>query len=381
MTAQQRRPAHSVAPETPPRRRAEQRAQHPLLTLQRQAGNAAVTGAVRRRADGAGAGGVVQRELEMTGPGADVKAALALLRKASGLALTVGKKHVVKVSGKAQPPKSAALAARLTAILDDTGRTAKVKFGNDPDVSFGAFPTSADDPVQRLRIADFLALEKAVPGDGVAKLAHEIVENFEAQAQKDLHWEVAFEVSHKAALQAENTVLAELQAAYGESPSGDRWNTYPVSLKTPAPKGKKAGGTRVMHIEVHANDYVVTEPGAGAKGGPKITRVNPSSVGTWSVGGFGAKSAALPKGAAATLAAVAKELDADPTASVFIRACSDKSAAAAAVRWADLVQEGITDRMTTSDVIVKSWRRFHLADPIAGAKNAVQIIVRKPTKL
>ena len=39
-----------------------------------------------------------------------------------------------------------------------------------------------------------------MPGDGVAKLAHEIVENFEAQAQKDLHWEVAFEVSHKAAL-------------------------------------------------------------------------------------------------------------------------------------------------------------------------------------
>ena len=73
--------------------RAEQRAQHPLLALQRQAGNAAVAGAVHRRADGAGAGGVVQRELEMTGPGADVKAALALLRKASGLALTVGKKH------------------------------------------------------------------------------------------------------------------------------------------------------------------------------------------------------------------------------------------------------------------------------------------------
>ena len=356
-----------------------------MLALQRQAGNAAVAEVLQRRAATVPATGAVQRQLQMTGSSADVKAALALLRKASGLALSLNKKKLVVASGKAQPPKSAALAARLTAILDDTGRTAQIRFGNDPDVSFGAFPASPDDPVQRLNIADFLALEKAVPGDGVAKLIHEIVENFEAQAHRDLHWAVAFDVTHKVGLEAENTILAELQAAYGEAPSGDRWNTYPVSVKTPAApatKGKKAtaGRTRVMHIEVHANDYVVTEPGAGRKGGPKITRVAAAPVGSWAVGGFGAKSTAPPKGGAPTLAAVAKALDADPTASVWIRACSDKAAAAAAVRWAKLVQDGITGRMT-GDVIVKSWRRFHHAEPIRGAKNAVEIVVRRPAGL
>ena len=219
----------------------------------------------------------------------------------------------------------------------------------------------------------------------MAKLVHEIVENFEAQAQKDVHWAVAFEVSHKAALGAEDAVLAELQAASGEAPSGDRWNSYPVTLKrpvTPAAKGRRAagGGTRVVQVEVHANDYIVSESGAGPKGGPKIARVTAAPVGSWTVSGFGAKSRAVPKGAATALDAVAKTLDADPTASVMIRACSSKAAAAAAVRWAGVVQDGITGRMT-GDVIVKSWRRFHHAEPILGAKNAVQIVVRKPSKL
>ena len=89
----------------------------------------------------------------------------------------------VSVEGVPRPATSPALAAQLTTVIDDRTRTARVHVGpaTKPEHEIGAFPGDETTPTQHVFIDQVVALDRAVPGAGAAKLAHEITENFVAQ--------------------------------------------------------------------------------------------------------------------------------------------------------------------------------------------------------
>lgn len=347
---------------------------HPILWLQRAAGNRAVQAALAT----APANGPVQRQLMATGAPADITAMLTLLEPAAGLKLTHDRKSkFIAAAGAAVKPKSAELAARLQAIIGDPARTAWVELGQTQQgVWFGSFPTDTNRRVQQLRIDHFIALEQAVPGAGVATLAHEIVENYEAQAVPAADWGTAFDVTHEKAMAAETKILDELQAAHGQPRSGERLHTHIAVVKTPG-SGKQVS-ERTLHIEAHEVDYIVFEVvQAGRKEKMKVTRAPATSLGTWHCKGFTSRSRSVPKGSEPTLQKIADLLSKDPTASVVLRATADKASTAAAGIWYHVLQEGVRERMTDNSIL-RSWRRFSTRPATAGTSNDVEISVRRP---
>ena len=157
-----------------------------LARLQQQAGNAAVTAAV-------------QRQLEVDGQPNDIAKVLKMLETASGLTLKRDAKKRITVTGATGKSRSAELTKRLQTILSDPSRVARVSLGRTGDgVWFGKFP-GAPKGAQELRVDHILDLERAVPGAGVASLAHEIVENYEGQAIPASDWDTAHATVHPAA--------------------------------------------------------------------------------------------------------------------------------------------------------------------------------------
>jgi hypothetical protein len=310
---------------------------------------------------------------------ADVDAALKLLSVASGLKLQrdakTGLVSVVGTPGKATSPE---LASKLQAIIADPTRTARVAVGepeSDADW-FGAFPTDEKNPVQRVFIEQILALEKAVPGDGVATLAHEIAENFEGQKLiPQLGARMAMSPSHEVGLGVENKVLDELQTAAGQRLSGARLGDYTLAL--PA----KTGDHRILNVTIHQHEFVVIErvPAGGTKKKMKITRDPGADLGTWQLSGFGA-SAGLPKGAEATLRQVADIMSKEPAAAVLLQATADTNSASFAEKWLHAVTDGVVN-LTKDDPELRSWRRYGNDTTLAGSTNKVQITVRRPTSI
>ena len=359
---------HARAAARPERSRG--RVAHPIARLQRTAGNRAVLTALAMP--------TVQRQLKATGSNADITALLQLLQKAAGMTLTHdGKSKLVSAAGKPVKPLSAELASRLQAIIADTTRTAQVALGRTKEgVWFGEFPSDAAKRIQQLRIDHFLALEQAVPGAGVATLAHEIVENYEAQAVKAEDWGTAFDVTHEQAMVAETKILDELQAAHGQSRSGARLHTHIAVVPGTGKRGKPAD--RTLHIEAHEVDFILFEV-TQVRGRDKmnVTRAPAKSLGAWRCRGFTKESRSVPKGAEPTLQKIADLLSNDPTAAVVLRATADAKSTGAVPFWYHALEEAIRDRMA-EDVILRSWRRFNTRPATTGTPNQVEITVRRP---
>jgi hypothetical protein len=337
---------------------------HPILQLQRLAGNVAV-----------------QRGLKLDGSLAHVDALLALLNPASGLALSRDRaSKLVTAAGAAVKAKSPALAARLQAILADKSRVAMLRVDDKGQgIWFGKFPDSPDKPVQELRIDQLLALEKGVPGAGVATLAHEIIENYEAQARLTDDWSDVKHETHKGALTEEDTILGELQDALGQPRSGTRRLTFtavlPGSGHTPA---ERARTERNLKIETHDNDFVVYELGELGTGTiKKVLRAAADPLGSWRVPGFTAASAAIPKGSEATMQKVADLLSKDPTACVMLRPTADANAAPKTFDWCLQVERAIQQRML-DDPIRRSGERFSILPTTVAPTNAIDLTVRRP---
>ena len=350
-----------------------------LVQLQRTAGNAATVSVLRPLT------GVVpvQRRLAMTGTGADVATTLNLLTKASGLQLRRGRKAMVSVDGTPGRARSPSLAGQLTSIIDDDKRTAMVHVGpaTEQQQEIGAFPDDAKKPIQHVFIDQVLTLEKAVPGAGAAKLAHEITENFVAQpliAAGGLG-DFSFDPSHAAAVKVEDKVLAELQAEAGGPQSGRRMRDYIID----APNDRGRGPRRFIRAETHENDFILYEavPGA-AVGARRITRDAGTTVRTRELVGFGRRDIGLPTGADKVLQEIADLLSADTTAAVILQPISLAWSTMDAPLWPQLVTEGIQQLMTTSDVVARYDGRFsHHPVTKSGDYNGVQITVRRPSTL
>ena len=209
-----------------------------LVQLQQQAGNAAVTAAV-------------QRQLEVDGQPDDVAKVLKMLETASGLTLKRDRKKRVTVDrgcwqvpfgGADQaPPDDPVRPQPCRPGLARTERPRRRGSESSPTRPKGA---------QELRVDHILDLEKAVPGAGVASLAHEIVENYEGQAIPASDWDTAHATVHPAAVAASDAVLEQLQQSAGQAPSGARLNTYLAEVK-------QDGGEKTLRIGAHRNEFFV----------------------------------------------------------------------------------------------------------------------------
>ena len=246
----------------------------------------------------------------------------------------------------------------------------------------GAFPDDAKKPIQHVFIDQVLTLEKAVPGAGAAKLAHEITENFVAQpliAEGGLG-DFSFDPSHAAAVKVEDKVLAELQAEAGGAAVG----AAHAGLHHRRCRTSGAGGHgRFIRAETHENDFVLYEavPGA-AVGARRITRDAGTTVRTRELVGFGRRDIGLPIGADKVLREIADLLSADTTAAVILQPISLAWSTMDAPLWPQLVTEGIQQLMTTSDVVARYDGRFsHHPVTKPGDYNGVQITVRRPSTL
>jgi hypothetical protein len=314
---------------------------------------------------------MIQRRLIVTGDKADVRAMLGLLESASGLSLKHGVKSEVSITGLADKNPSFELANRLWAIIDDPKQDAEIHLGRTKaDVLFGEFPSDPSKPVQEIRIDHILALEKGAPGSGVAKLAHEIVENYEAHALTGFNWGVAFSASHEKAKTAENVIEGELG-----HPGAGR-TMFSVYLK---PGKGKAGFNR--WIEDRENYFLVWDENLKKNTFSNASRVPRVNVSTYTIDGFTSDSDTLPKGAAATIAALTADMKNNPTASALIQGFASVGGSPGdkvrlADEWTEMVQDKVIE--LTGDVLITNWRRFHRVGIPALTRNSVVITLDRP---
>lgn len=315
---------------------------------------------------------MIRRRLIATGDKADVKAMLTLLESASGLTLKHGAKGVVSITGLADKNPSFELATRLQKIIDDPKQDAEIHLGRkQAAVLFGAFPSDSTKLVQEIRIDHMLALERGAPGSGVAKLAHEIIENYEAHALTDYNWSVAFDASHDKAKRVEDLVEAELG-----HPGAGR-NMFAVYPKPG--KGKKNGFNRWIEDREH---YFLVWDQDRKKGtlsnARRVPRVN---ISTYTIDGFTAGSSILPKDAEAAIAALATDMKNIPMASALMKGFASVGGSGGdkvrlAEEWTEMVQDKVIE--LTGDVLVTNWRRFHRVGIPALTRNAVVITLDRP---
>ncbi|HJR75341.1 MAG TPA: DUF4157 domain-containing protein [Nitrospiraceae bacterium] len=312
---------------------------------------------------------LIQRRLIATGDKADVKVMLRLLESASGLILKHGAKKEISITGLADKHPSFELANRLWTIIDDPKQDAEIHLGRkQPNVLFGAFPPDLTKPVQEIRIDHILALEKGAPGSGVAKLAHEIVENYEAHALTGYNWSVALGASHEKAEMTEDLIEGELG-----HPGAGR-TMFPVFVK--AGKGKD-GFTR--WVEDRENYFLVWDQSdTTLSNARRVPRVN---VSTYTIEGWTAASDTLPDDARASIAALTADMKNNPTASALVQGFASIGGSRGdqirlADQWTEMVQDKVIE--LTGDVLITNWRRFHRVSIPALTRNSVVITLDRP---
>lgn len=260
---------------------------------------------------------MLQRRLIATGSQTEVNTFFSLVEPAIGLQLSrdPATNQIQAIGTRVDPATSPALRSILTRIMDDPAQNAEVNLGiAQPTVAVGAFPIPPDmtgSRVQRIDMDDILALEAGAPGNGVAKLAHEIRENYEGHAAAPIAGVNRFPAAHTQGVAAESRVAQDLvgpgnRVADVDMPIGS--NTF----------------TRIQDFENYylvfdltrnsaTNDFTVSN----ARRAPKVT------VSTHTVDSFITDSDAVPALGAATIAAAAASVAANPSSTVLIEGFTD----------------------------------------------------------
>jgi outer membrane protein OmpA-like peptidoglycan-associated protein len=258
---------------------------------------------------------LVQRRLIATGSHADIDAFMALIGPAIGLELEhdPATNAIRGVASLATPATSPALAATLTHIMDDAVQDAEVHMGRgQAGVAVGAFPAPPDltgGRVQQIDIDDVLQIEAGARGSGLAKIAHEIQENYHAHSFPVVAGTSRYPPSHREALASESAVAQELVGP------GNRVASVTV------PIGSNIS-TRVQDFENYFLVFDLTQVGTdfSVSNARQAPRVN---VATYTIDGFVTGSDAVPAAGAATIATVVADLAANPTATVRIEGFTD----------------------------------------------------------
>ena len=252
-------------------------------------------------------------------------------------------------------------------------RTREINVGTTQgSVLFGAFPDPLKDKaVQEVRIDQMTALEKAVPGAGVAKLIHEIVENYHAHEHRDELQEMAFIESHDEAEKVENLVSHELVGP------GDHRALFPV-LTGPASRQVN------RWVEDREKYFLVWDQKLGSGSGDisNVRKVPRVRVSKRTIDGFDPGSAGIPKSAAATISALVADLKSNPTASALVESFASEPGNSLeknnrlGLNRGDAVQEEIVNQ--TNNSILTNWRRFDLVSNPTAGRNCVVVTVERP---
>jgi outer membrane protein OmpA-like peptidoglycan-associated protein len=290
-----------------------------LRTLQGSAGNHAVARLVQPRASAR----TLQRRLVASGSDADFDRFRTLVEPAMGvlLARDTATNVVTMIGSLVDPATSPALLDILGNIIDDPVQDAEVHFGeHQPRVAVGMFPEPPDmtgATEQRIDLDDIENIEAGAPGNGIAKFAHEIRENYVAHGALAAAGVNQFPAAHEAGVAAESRVAGELVGP------GDR--VADRDAIDPADANKR---TRVQDFQFYylvfdltrtpaTNDFAVSNARQAAK-----TQVSQRTVDS-----FANNSDAFPGGGAASAGAVAADLAvaAHPQATVLIEGFTDST--------------------------------------------------------
>jgi len=321
---------------------------------------------------------MIQRRLLATGSKKDISAALNLLEPASGFTLQHDPKtHEVTITASKLKPQSFVLAGQLATIMSDHKQDAEIHLGQDqPGVGFGAFPVNSqeldDNPVQEIRIDQMMALERDVPGAGVAKMAHEIIENYAGHDPqvKEKAWQFAFGEAHGRALDAENAIEGEL------GHPGARRNTFSVIIDPG--KGKPSffrkvedRGTHFLVLDKSSDKGIVSN-------GRRVPRVR---VASYTLDGFTASSDTLSTASVTGMAAIARDMKKSPIASALVEGFASLGKTAdenvrLANKWASEVQDLVI--LMADDQIGVSWQRFETVGQPDKSRNSVVVTIDRP---
>jgi outer membrane protein OmpA-like peptidoglycan-associated protein len=256
----------------------------------------------------------------------------AMAEPASGLRLLwdPGSHAVNPVGSGPAPATSPAFEHHLTTIMSDPAQDAEVTFGEHQSgpgaggptgVLGGLFPQPTDltgSRVQLIDMDDLEAMERGAPGQGVASLAHELVENYSAHAFVPTPGVDRFPLAHQVASEAESDVAEDLVGP-------GRFVAQAISVLSP---------THVIAAKDFENYYVVLDinrapsspPDAqvtSARNAPRV-RLSFNTVDSYVTG-----SDTPPAAAAAVFASVGATLAANPTATVRIEGFTDNVGAPA----------------------------------------------------
>lgn len=275
---------------------------------------------IRRRVTGP----KVQRRLVTFGTLTDVNALLGLIGPPAGLTLNlnVGLNQVRIAAVLPGAPPSAALRTQLTTIINHATQHAEVIIARgQPQVQVGAFPQPSDmtvTRVQQIDIDDILAIEAGAAGNGAAKAAHEIQENFHAHAVAPVAGTDRFGPAHEPGVEAESAVTAQL--------IGPGRRDGAVTVNT--------GAGTATEIQDFENYYLVfTTSLAAATQNVTITsarRAAPVVISGRTINSFASGSPTVPAAGAATITAAAADVAANASSTVMIEGFSDSGGSAAA---------------------------------------------------
>jgi len=252
---------------------------------------------------------VIQRRLIATGTDIATFIRLASPVMGVGLARNPVTNEITAISTLATPATSPTFAATMLGIINDPLQDAEINFGaHQPLVAVGAYPAAGR--FQQIDMDDILALEAGAPGNGIAKLGHEINENYVGHAGAPAGGMAPFGPAHSAGVATESAVASELVMA------GNRVADVDV-VRGPG------SITRVQDFESYYLVFDRDRPTPAdsvlshARQAPKVL------VRAHGVDHFVTGSDVLPGAGAAVIAAAAADVAANPTATVLIEGFTD----------------------------------------------------------
>ncbi|MGD9535598.1 MAG: DUF4157 domain-containing protein [Alphaproteobacteria bacterium] len=311
----------------------------------------------------------LQRRLLMDGDPDDVDGLIDIIEPPAGLILFHDEQTAeVDITGAISVrPSSPSLASLLVRVVNNPDQNAEIHVGQaQPRVLVGAFPQPTDlsqGRVQRVDLDDVRALEAGAPGNGVAAVAHEIEENFQAHAFTPIPGVDRFDAAHEQAIQSESDVAEELV--------GPGRRTARRSVQTdPGPP----------ELFTHAIDYqtyylVIDEAEDPTTENAEITRAIQAvriEVSRRTIDRFGFNSVAVPFTGRGELGAAVTDVQANELSTVTIEGHadsvgSDEVNVAVSQRRAEQTREAMINAGVDAG---RDKERFHLvgrgeAEPVA----------------
>ena len=212
------------------------------------------------------------------------------------------------------PATSPALTWLLYGIMYDAAQHAEVHFGErQAGVAVGAFPQPSDltgSREQRIDLDDVEAVEAGAPGNGVAKLAHEILENYVAHANAAAPGVDRFGPAHEAGVAVESAVARDLVGPGSRVADRD---------------SAGASATEFFRNQDFEDYFLVFKltRGGGDFTVSDVRRAAPVIVNTYTIDGFVTGSDAVPGGGGAGIAAASADLAGHPAATCFVEGFTD----------------------------------------------------------